>query len=116
MLNRIPKWVREYPYELDRAALINLANVSKGRFDHPREMVYSLYGLRDQKTIDNIIARIEQAGWECELFNDENSEYLLESKKENYTLNYDNYVSDTQFFLQIAKTYGVGYEGWHAGQ
>jgi hypothetical protein len=44
-----PKWVKRFPYDADRVALMQLARASKGSFGKPREMNFVLYDFVDGK-------------------------------------------------------------------
>lgn len=114
----IPEWVKKFPYELDREALITLAKNSKGRLESPREMNFVLYGFIEKQDIESAMDLIEKKGWSCSTQeqSDDQSKKLIISTKREYVLTEDQYVKDSSFFQGVAKIYNTGYDGWYASE
>lgn len=113
---RVPKWVIEYPIEIEKQALIALANSSNGPFEKSREMNFSLYGFAEGRELDEAMSRISEHGWKCmvEPQADEPGKFLLTAQKEPYSITEQNYKQDVQYFRRIANLYHVGFDGWLA--
>lgn len=116
IFSRTPKWVKNFPIEMDRMALTQLAKSSSGSFDKPREMNFVLYGFEDKESIDNAISKIQAEGWHCTAIDqaDEPGKYVIECQKHEYRLTEEDYSRDSVFFMKIAELYSVGYDGWYA--
>lgn len=116
MFHKIPKWVRSFPYELDKTALENLARTSKGSFEKPREMILVLYGFSKLEDVNSAIHQFEQQGWDCAHYeqSDEMRKYIIEAKKSEYVINEESYRRDSTFFMKAAKLYNAQYDGWFA--
>lgn len=117
-MRRIPKWITEFPYELDREALLTLARNSKGALGDPREMNFVLFGFADQDDLDGAKDMVEKAGWVCEIQvqSDDSSKKLLTATKSDYVISHEQYLTDSNFFQRVAKMYGVDYDGWFASE
>ena len=116
-LLKVPLWVRRFPYEADKAGLINLTKNTKGALHKPREMVFVLHDFRGKKATENAVFAIEQKGWKCTVIPQSGapSKCVVESKKDDYCLIEVNYLNDIAFFNRIANLYHAEYDGWYAG-
>ena len=116
LFNRTPKWIRELPYELDKAALQALAKASKGPFEKPREMNFVVYDFSNIDDITSATHQLQQAGWKCLNYeqSDEMGKFAIEAQKNDYIINVDNYTNDVAYFHRIADLYEAKYEGWFA--
>lgn len=115
-MSKIPEWVEDYPYELDRTALANLANASDGPLDKPREMNFSLYDFKSEESLQGAAQEIEKEGWSLQAFQqaDNPNRFVLEAQKQGYVINLKNYEKDSLFFQQVAKSHNAKYDGWFA--
>ena len=117
LFKRIPTWIKRYPIKLDRAALVQLSQKSKGSFEQPREMNFCLNGvLNDRHLLKELVQRISDEGWECSIRPDVNepSKLSLTATKRNYIVTEDSYTRDTAFFNMLAGLYNTQYDGWFA--
>jgi hypothetical protein len=114
----MPKWVREYPDEMDKVALTQLAKSSKGPFEKEREMNFSLYDFVPGAPLEEAVAKIKEhgEGWRCfgEPQIDAPGKIVLTATKKDYALTQSNYTNDVIFFQRIAKMYNAKYDGWFA--
>ena len=116
-MTEIPDWVTNYPYEMDKAALINLAQTSEGSLDKPREMNFSLYDFAAKADAAAAAEEVQQAGWHCQIAHqqDDPSRWEITAQKQNYRLDQAQYEADTAFFSQVAFAHHGQYDGWFAG-
>lgn len=116
LLRRVPKWVKNYPYDIDRAALIKLAKSSRGKLEKPREMNFVLVDFIQASDVESAIHQIEKNGWHCTRYemSDTDGKFVIEAQKNGYILNAGNYNSDQAYFHRIADLYGAKYDGWYA--
>jgi len=113
---KIPKWVLTFPYEMDKAALISLAESSTRPFDSPREMNFVLYGFKTIKLGEEAATHFEKVGWRCsfEKQKDDINKFLLVATKDNYRITDESYRADSALFQRIADLHKVSYDGWFA--
>jgi len=116
LFRQTPKWVKNFPHELDKAALENLAKSSKGSFDKPREMNFVLYDFTSKNDVEYAISEIEKDGWKCRAYTqeDEPDKFIIECQKQDYVLNEDSYPRDSAFFHRVADLHNGKYDGWFA--
>jgi hypothetical protein len=116
LFNRSPAWVKNYPHQMDKAALTLLAKKSKGPFDKPREMNFVLYSFTAREKLDAAVDAIQAQGWKTstEKQEDGSDKILLTATKDQYIINEENYNNDVAFFQRIAKMYDADYDGWFA--
>ncbi len=116
MFNRIPKWVKEFPYDMDREALLLVHKSTKGSFEKPREMNFVIYGFANKANTESATALLNQNGWQCTLIPqaDAKNKVVIEAKKDDYSITEENYLSDVAFFNRVADMYDAKYDGWYA--
>lgn len=114
--SKIPKWVKNFPYDLDREALLSLARQSKGAFDAPREMNFVLFGFDSLDAAKHAADHCSEEGWACSFQHqeDDKDKFLLIATKQGYVLAEGTYTEDIAFFQRIASLFTVGYDGWFA--
>lgn len=112
----VPDWVKNYPHELDRTALTNLAKASEGEFAKPREMNFSLYSFSKEDDLQAAAGEAQEEGWTCQAFqqSDDPNKFVLEAQKQHYVINKENYERDATFFMKLAEAHGAQYDGWFA--
>ncbi len=112
----IPRWVKEYPVDLDREALMGLAKASQTPLDTPREMNFSIYEFKTKEDAENAVHQIEEQGWSCTLQKqvDDSRYFVIDATKQGYVLAEETYSADVAFFSRIADMYGAEYDGWYA--
>jgi hypothetical protein len=115
-MSNVPDWIKNYPHEMDRTALTSLAEASKGDFDKPREMNFSLYDFSKEDDLQAAAKEAHDHGWTCQAFqqSDDASKFVLEAQKEGYVVTQENYERDAKFFMKLAETHGAQYDGWFA--
>ena len=112
----IPEWVKRFPSENQRRALIALAKASKGPFEKPREMNFALYGFKDDLALAEVRRRLEKEGWGVSVTQqaDAPSHYVITATKNNYQVTKENYYQDSIMFHRLAEQYEAGFDGWFA--
>jgi Regulator of ribonuclease activity B len=115
-LSKVPRWVREYPIELDRVALTALIKKGKIKIDEPREMNFQLFNFSSAKSLAAAISKAELDGWSCRSEKQaDNSELAtLIATKSEYVISEEQYKRDTIFFFRLAEMYDAEYDGWFA--
>jgi hypothetical protein len=115
-MGKIPDWVKNYPHEMDKAALTSLAEATDGTFDKPREMNFSLYDFSEDRALQEAAAKAHEAGWVCQAYTQEDdpSRFVLEAQKQDYAITQENYERDSAFFMRLADLYKAKYDGWFA--
>jgi len=113
---QVPAWVRDFPSEADRAALIALAKASSGKFEKPREMNFSIFELKSEEDAENAVHTIQAKGWQCRMQRqaDEAQYFVIDATKQGYVINEQNYTADVAFFSRLADLYQAQYDGWYA--
>jgi hypothetical protein len=111
----IPRWIKHFPHELDRAALLQLAKAVKN-INNPRETIFFIYDIATKEEAENIQYRAEQAGWETNIYPSEKDKTLLmfEATRRDYVFSEQDYSEDVAFFQRLAKEYDAHYDGWVA--
>ena len=114
--SKISKWVNSFPIESTKQALKQVALTSKGPFDKPREMNFTLYNFTQGPALEEAVARISDKGWSCSTQSqaDDTSKTLLTAKKMQYKITEEQFTQDMLYFRRIADLYEVGYDGWLA--
>src|SRR5690348_13043798 len=115
-LSRVPKWVKSFPDETVKEALLQLAHTSSGMFDKPREMNFVLYGVSDGEELSAIKDKLDAKGWHCSTVQqaDEPNKLVLTARKYDYRITEENFKNDMLYFIRMSNLYEVGYDGWYA--
>ena len=79
-------------------------------------MNFILYGFEKKDDVENAMVQIEQAGWGCKTYyqEDEPDKSVIECQKKSYIVNQEKYVSDIAFFHRMADLHNGRYDGWFA--
>jgi len=113
-IRKIPKWIKDLPYELDRVALTQLIGSSKNDSTTPREMNFVLCNFTTKEACRHAEYYIKAEGWTTSIFKQPDNTYDVTATKNGYILTEQAYIDDSQFFLRIAKLLKVKYDGWFA--
>lgn len=115
-MTRIPKWVSSYPSEIDRNALISVAESSEGNLEGPREMNFVLYDFASKESLDAAMNLMQEKGWTCQYGpqDEDPSLSMIIAQKQGYIIEQDSYEADTSFFKRVANMYDAHYDGWFA--
>jgi hypothetical protein len=116
MFNPIPEWIKNYPVEIERKALIWIyQKYGQKRFNEPFKTTFTIYNIKSQQDADAMRDRAEKAGWAVQEHNvkeDPKIGKVLESTKVDYLFTKDTYMGDSIFFRRLAEQYGALYDGW----
>lgn len=109
----MPRWVKNFPYEFDKAALLQLARISRN-LNNAREMNFYIYDIKSQEDAEAMEERAEGRGWHTRTSVGENSLLVLVATKPEYVLSESVYREDVAFFQRLAMDYNAHYDGWDA--
>ena len=116
LFTRSSKWIKEFPSEYDRSALLSLLKTSKGPLEKPRALTFVLADFTDADEIESAIHQIEQKGWSCRCQEDSENQgaFKIKAQQNDYVINDEDFIDDVVYFQRIANIYKATYDGWYA--